>query len=155
MSINVESTHYFRLLASISVVSWGLEVTDPRDPFPTMELGWRFWGCALYLAIAALTPEIPQVLQGLHLKFAVYRSPWALRAQNRKKKISKMSEKSPKISQKVPKCLKKSNFQIFGHFGTFWGVFGDFPKRPFLRCFWDFGPGGPGDSCKWRLGSQC
>ena len=54
-------------------------------------------------------------------------------------------------------------------FGTFWGIFSVFldffgyflrlfsrpPKRPFLRLFCDFGPGGPGDSCKWRLGSQC
>ena len=28
------------------------------------------------------------------------------------------------------------------------------PQRPFLRRFCDCGPGGPGDSCKWRLGSQ-
>ena len=28
-------------------------------------------------------------------------------------------------------------------------------KRLFLRLFCDFGPGGPRDSCKWSLGSQC
>ena len=28
-------------------------------------------------------------------------------------------------------------------------------KRLFLRLFWDFRPGGPADSCKWALGSQC
>ena len=72
----------------------------------------------------------------------------------------KIAKKSPKISQKVQKCLKMSNFQtflgIFGLSGVFLGTFlSDPPKRPFLRFFWPIlGPEGPGDSCKWRLGSQ-
>ena len=45
-------------------------------------------------------------------------------------------------------------FGIFRLFGYFLRLFSRPPKRPFLRLFCDLGPGGPGDSCKWRLGSQ-
>ena len=66
------------------------------------------------------------------------------------------TKKSPTEPQKAKKCpwfrAPKSRFQ------TFVGIFGDFfcgpPKRPLLRLSCDFGPGGPGDSCKWWLGSQ-
>ena len=63
---------------------------------------------------------------------------------------------------KYPKKSKNIVFRTFlGIFSVFLDFFGYFPrlfsrppKRPFLRLFCDFGPGGPGDSCKWRLGSQ-
>ena len=43
---------------------------------------------------------------------------------------------------------------FFDFFGYFRGLFCRPPKRLFSRLFWDFGPEGPGDSCKWALGSQ-
>ena len=75
------------------------------------------------------------------------------------KKVSKRvfwgsAEKSPKIPEKVKKYPKKSNFGSFDFFGCFRGPLCRPPKRLFLRLFCDFGPGGPGDSCKWLLGSQ-
>ena len=90
---------------------------------------------------------------------AIYRSLRTLRARNRKKvskkvflgvrrKVSKNTRKSPKI----PKKVRKSVF--FDFFGYFLRLFCGPPKRPFLRLFCGFGPGGSGDSCKWRLGSQ-
>ena len=64
-------------------------------------------------------------------------------------------QKSP---QKYPKKSKNTDFRTFlGIFRLFWVFFGTFlqtPERPFLRLFCDFGPRGPEDSCKWRLGSQ-
>ena len=67
-----------------------------------------------------------------------------------------------KSLKKYPKKSKNTDFRTFlGIFSVFLDFFGYFlrlfsrpPKRPFLRLFCDFGPGGPGDSCKWRLGSQ-
>ena len=69
----------------------------------------------------------------------------------------------PKIEKK--KNLKKNRFggglqRSLRKYPTSlnWTLFGDFfcrpPKRLFLRFFCDFGAGGPGDSCKWSLGSQ-
>ena len=82
-------------------------------------------------------------------------------------KIAKTSQKGlfggpPKSRRKYPRKSKNGPkspiFRLFGRFfdflGYFRGLFGGPPKRPFLRLFCDFGPGGPGDSCKWRLGSQ-
>ena len=63
----------------------------------------------------------------------------------------KVPENTPK-SQKIPKIGLFSVF--FDFFGYFRGLFCRTPKRLFLRLFCDFGPGGPGDSCKWLLGSQ-
>ena len=90
---------------------------------------------------------------------AIYRSLRALRARNRKKISKKVF---PGVGRKVPKNTRKSlKIPIFGPFWVFLDFFGLFlglfcrpPKRPFWRLFCDFGPGGPGDSCKWRLGSQ-
>ena len=60
---------------------------------------------------------------------------------------------SAKGPRKYPEKYPKLDF-----FRYFAGIFGDFfadpPKGLFLRPFWDFGPGGPGDSCEWSLGSQ-
>ena len=81
--------------------------------------------------------------------------------------IAKKSQKGflgglEKSLEKYPKKSKNIDFRTFlGIFSVFLDFFGYFsrlfsrpPKRPFLRLFCDFGPGGPGDSCKWRLGSQ-
>ena len=80
-------------------------------------------------------------------------------------KIAKKSQKesfwgSAKKSPKIPEKVKKytQNWTLLGvffdFFGYFRGLFCGPPKRLFLRLFCDFGPGGPGDSCKWSLGSQ-
>ena len=66
-------------------------------------------------------------------------------------------EKSLKKYPKKPKNTEKMTgiFAVFlDFFGYFLRLFSRPPKRPFLRLFRDFGPGEPGDSCKWRLGSQ-
>ena len=63
-----------------------------------------------------------------------------------------------KSRRKVEKYPKTPKFGFFGVLFDFWGYFrGLFcrpPKRLFSRFFWDFWPGGPGDSCKWSPGSQ-
>ena len=63
-----------------------------------------------------------------------------------------------KRPQKYPKKSENTNFRtflgIFWLFRVFFGTFLQTPRRPFSRLFCDFGPGGPGDSCKWRPGSQ-
>ena len=91
---------------------------------------------------------------------ATYRSLRTLRARNRKKRKGsfKILGVRRKVSKKPEKCQK---IPIFGQFWVFLDFFRYFlglfcapPKRPFLRLFCDFGPGGSGDSCKWRLGSQ-
>ena len=100
----------------------------------------------------------------LATRAAIYRSLRALRARNRKKvskrvfwgvwrKVSKNTRKSLKIHQK--NTQKGPKIDLFRLFRVFFETFLlTPPKRPFLRLFCDFGPGGPGDSCKWRLGSQ-
>ena len=95
---------------------------------------------------------------------AIYRSLRALRARNRKKSLKKglLGGGLEKSLKKYPKKSRNTDFRTFlGIFSVFLDFFGYFsrlfsrpPKRPFLRPFCDFGPGGPGDSCKWRLGSQ-
>ena len=64
-----------------------------------------------------------------------------------------------KSLKKIPgKSLKTPIFRPFwvflDFFGYFLGLFCRPAERPFWRLFCDFGPGGSGDSCKWRLGSQ-
>ena len=69
----------------------------------------------------------------------------------KKSLLGGLQKKSPKISAKVEKYPKKSNF---GYFSTFTVIFGDFLADPrkdsfrdsFLR-FW--GPEGPETPCKW------
>ena len=65
------------------------------------------------------------------------------------------AKKSPQIAEKVENT---QNWTFFGNFSTLSGIFGDFladsPKRLFLRFFFLSGPEGPGNSCKWSLGSQ-
>ena len=64
----------------------------------------------------------------------------------------KSPRKYPKKSKNTPKIGLLGVF--FDFFGYFRGLFCGPPKTLFLRLFCDFGPGGPGDSCKWSLGSQ-
>ena len=89
---------------------------------------------------------------------AIYMSLRALRTRNRikvsKKVFSGVCRKVPKKypkSLKIPKKIRKS-VGIWGLFRAFLGLFCIPPKRPFLRLFCRFGPGGPRDSCTWRLG---
>ena len=63
----------------------------------------------------------------------------------------KSPRKYPKKSKNTPKSPILGIFYFFRYFR---GLFCGPPKRLFLRLFCDFGPGGPGDSCKWSLGSQ-
>ena len=57
-----------------------------------------------------------------------------------------------------PKSRRSRNewtfWRIFGLSRVFSGTFCRPPNRPLLRLLCDFGPGGPGDSCYWRLGSE-
>ena len=63
--------------------------------------------------------------------------------------------------KKYPKSLK---IPIFGPFWVCFGIFRFFrvffesflqtPQKTLFETFCDFGPGGPRDSCKWRLGPQ-
>ena len=74
-------------------------------------------------------------------------------------KIAKKSQKESffGVCKEVPENTRKSQkihkIGLFGVFLTFSDIFGDFfadpQKRLFLRLFCDFGPGKPGDSCKW------
>ena len=91
---------------------------------------------------------------------AIYRSLRALRSQNRKK-VSKRVFLGQKRPQKYPEKSKKIHSKVqflclfFDFFGYFRGLFLQTPpNRLFLRLYCDFGPGWPGDSCEWRLGSQ-
>ena len=77
------------------------------------------------------------------------RSLRTLRARNRKKFLKRSFWGSAEKSQKIPENVRKSVFFTFSG-GTFLRT----PKTTFLRFLCDFGPGGSGDSCKWRLGSQ-
>ena len=90
---------------------------------------------------------------------AIYRSLRTLRARNRKKVSKKVFlgvrrkvSKNTRKSLKIPKKVRKSVFLDF--FGYFFRLLCGPLERPFLRLFCDFGPGGSGDFCKWRLGSQ-
>ena len=92
---------------------------------------------------------------------AIYRS---LRARHRKKMAKKLQESPGPTSQKngkkdifdglqespqkYPKKSKNIDFQTFLGLFRLFRVFWRPPKRPFLRLSCDFGPGGPGDSCK-------
>ena len=68
------------------------------------------------------------------------------------------AKRSPKIPEKVENTPKSPNLGLFRVFFDFFGYFRRLfcgpPKRLFSRLFWDFGPGAPGDSCKWSVGSQ-
>ena len=118
-------------------------------------ISFRWWSCTLFSSLKwGPTSRI-----GFATRAAIYRSLRTLRARNRKK-VSKrvFLGVCRKVSKNTRKSLKTS---IFGHFWVFldffryfWGLFCGPPKRPFLRLFCDFGPGGSGDSCEWRLGSQ-
>ena len=63
-----------------------------------------------------------------------------------------------KSLQKYPKKSKNTDFRtflsIFRLFRVFLGTFLQTPEKTFFETFCDFGPGGPGNPCKWRLGSQ-
>ena len=97
---------------------------------------------------------------------AIYRSLRALRAQNPQKVSKKsprasgpgVSKKSRKESKSLKKVSEKSLFDTFltflTLFETFWTLRARRPGETFWRLFGDFGPRGPGDSCKWPFGSQ-
>ena len=76
--------------------------------------------------------------------------------KSQKRCFGGLQRSPPKNTQKSPKTPKKVRIMYF--FRLFRVFFGDFsadpPPKEFLRLFCDFGSGGPGDSCKWRLGSQ-
>ena len=65
------------------------------------------------------------------------------------------AKKSPKKNPRSPKMPQKVQFSAFlGHIlGYFRGLFCRPPPKRLLRHFSASGPGGPGDSCTWRLGS--
>ena len=65
--------------------------------------------------------------------------------------LQKSPRKYPKKSKTISEGAKIGIYRLFRVFS---GTFLQTPKKTFLRLFCDFGPGGPGDSCKWRLGSQ-
>ena len=67
------------------------------------------------------------------------------------RKVSKNTRKSPKIPIFGPFACFSVFLEFFGYFLR---LFSRPPKTPFLGLFCDFGPGGLGDFCKWRLGSQ-
>ena len=74
--------------------------------------------------------------------------------QSQKESFWGSAKKSPKIPEKVKNNPQSPIFCIFSFSGYIRGLFWQTPKKLFLRNFCDFGPGGPGDSCKWSLGSQ-
>ena len=66
-------------------------------------------------------------------------------------------------SQKYPKKSKNTDFRtVWGISSVFLDYFGHLflrlflqtPKKTLFETFCDFGPGGPANACKWRLGSQ-
>ena len=70
--------------------------------------------------------------------------------------LQKSPRKYPKKSKNTRKMSRFGCFfsGIFDFFGDFRGLFCRPPKRLSSRLFWDFGPRGAGDSCKWSLRSQ-
>ena len=82
-------------------------------------------------------------------------------AKNGPKRFSEslkgVRKKVPENTRKKQKNTPKSpRFWVFFDFsGIFWDFFVDLWERDsFWDVFCDFGLGGPGDSCKWSLGSQ-
>ena len=87
--------------------------------------------------------------------YSSLRALWARNPQKVSKRVFLGSaKKSPKIPEKVEKYSKIQIWVFFDFFGCFRGLFCRPPKRLFSRLFWDFGPRGLGDFCKWSLGSQ-
>ena len=109
-----------------------------------------------------LSREVAPRASSIANRAAIYRSLPALRGRNRKKVskrvvlgVSRKVSKNTRKGLKIPKNTQKGQFSVFlDFFGYFLRLFSRPPKRPFLRLFCDFGPGGPEDSCKWRFGSQ-
>ena len=130
---------------------WFLGKMAPTVPVPLPASGKRLFRFPVRFLGHPLRPERP--LTGLS-------GPSGPKIA--KKKVSKKSpfgglqKKSPKIPEKIKKYTQKSNFRFFFFyfFVCFRGLFCRPTTRLFLRLFCDFGPGGPGDSCKWSLGSQ-
>ena len=78
------------------------------------------------------------------------------------KKVSKrvflgVCKKSPPKYPKKSKMTSKSPILAYSWlFRVFSGAFLESPKTTLFETFWGvFGRGGPGDSCKWSLGSLC
>ena len=92
---------------------------------------------------------------------AIYRS-LVQRGPKSQKNLKKglfwgLAKSLKKIPEKVPKYQFSDLFGYFSYFRlfrVFLRLFSRPSRRLFLRLFCDFGPGGPGDSCKWRLRSQ-
>ena len=112
-------------------------------------------------------PEIVVVKESLiETQTAICRSLRALRARNPPKVSKKsprasglrVSKKSRKESKSLKKVSKKTFLTLFWGFltlfETFWTLWARRLGETFLRLLGHFGPGGPGDSCKWPFGSQ-
>ena len=104
---------------------------------------------------------IAYVEQAITTQAVIYKSLWALRTRNRKKKVSKRVFRPSMAWKCQPPPSKKYPFGGFFwvHVKTFRGIYGEFLCRlptilTLLRLFCDFRRTGPGDSCKWRLGLQ-
>ena len=89
-------------------------------------------------------------------RVTIYRSLRELPKESQKRLfgcLQKSHRKYPKMSKSGPKFV--IHFRVFfATFRVFSGTSLQTPKRLFLRLFWDFRPGGPGDSCRWSLESQ-
>ena len=102
-----------------------VETVPPLTHLPVM---WqRLYGRASRDGTTGTREQKKHIKKTLATRATIYRSLRALQARN-------------------PKNVSKRVF--------FGGLQKSPPKRLFLRLFWDFGPGAPGDSCKWSLGSQ-
>ena len=143
---------------------WDLPLTSNMKPFTTngCDAGRPGWAT---LPVSHITvgqkswPNIETWVGGetatkktegfrLAIRATIYRSLWALRAQNRKK-VSKrvfwgVCKKVPENTRKSQKIQQKVQFWVFF---DFFGYFGDFFADPQKDSFWDFfailGPEGP------------
>ena len=65
---------------------------------------------------------------------------------------AKKVPENTRTSQQTP--LNLTLWGLFDFFRYFRDFLTDPPKESLQECFWDFGPRGPGDSCKWLLRTQ-
>ena len=79
-------------------------------------------------------------------------SPKPQKKSLKKRPFGWSAKKSPKKCTKNHKKKTPKSELLWGYFCL---IFADPPKSLFLRLFFcGFGPGGPGDPCRWSLGSQ-
>ena len=75
--------------------------------------------------------------------------------KSQKRSSRGVGEKSQNISKMSKNTDLRTFLGIFRFFRVFLGTFLQTPEKTFFEFFFcDFGPEGPRDSCKWRLGSQ-